>query len=259
MEKSIKYGTMDVMKKSSPLSCGFTILELSVVVAVIALIAGTALAVGATRIQAAKIEDTNDKMDALLDVIDNFVKTYGYLPCPADPSASPTDDAGLFGVGLQDVDTSACVASNLRVNGNTVIGVVPTATLNVAPSLMMDGWNRRITYAVDQRFTNATTYASTDPDTDATGGFMTIYSSTSPAVVVTDKAVMVLISHGANGHGAWRAAGGAALDKDSTDVDEQENANLETVDSAFVQKFLTETYDDITYYRMKWQFPEVEE
>lgn len=246
------------MQTSSPRS-GFTILELSVVVAVIALIAGTALAVGATRIQAAKIEDTQNKMDTLLEVIDNFVKTYGYLPCPADPEASPTGDAGAFGVGLQDVDTNACVAGNLRIDGNTVIGAVPTSTLNIAPSVMMDGWNRRITYAVDQRLTNAATYASTDPDTDPSGGFMTIYSSTSPAVVVTDKAVLVLISHGANGHGAYRAAGGSAVDKESDDVDEQENANLEAPDSAFVQKFLTETFDDVVYYRMKWQFPEVAE
>lgn len=243
------------MQKKSSIS-GFTILELSVVVAVIALIAGTALALGATRIQAAKTEDTQEKMEAILEVIDNFVKTYGYLPCPADPEASPTSDAGIFGFGSTDPTTGDCNAANLRGAGTTLIGVVPTATLGLAPSVMMDGWNRRITYVVDSRMTKAATYASTDPDSDT--GFINILPAAG-AVFTTDKAVLALISHGQNGHGAWRAKGGEPLDKETDDADENENINIGLADANFVQKFFTETYDDIVYYRMKWQFPAVAE
>ena len=243
---------------------GFSILELSVVLTVIALIAGSALAIGATRIQAAKTEDTDKKMQAIIEVLDAFVQNYGYLPCPADPQASPS--AANFGLGEVDEDGN-CTASNLLGSGNIRIGVVPSTTLRLAPSIMMDGWNRRITYAVDQRFTftvadPAAGYKANNPDIIA-GDFIRILSTSSPATLITDKAVVALVSHGANGHGAWPGKGAAApLNNDSTDADERENSNLNAdggINLSFVQKFPTETFDDIVYYRMKWQFPAVNE
>lgn len=229
---------------------GFTILELSVVLTVIALIAGSALAVGASRIQAAKIEDTQVKMSAILETLDNFVKNYGYLPCPANPTALTTDND--FGDGR--VTNGACSASNILSSGTTMIGVVPTVTLGLAPSVGLDGWNRRITYVIDERLAATLGWNTINPDN--TIGWITILSAKAPQLTtVTDKAVMLLISHGQNGHGAWRAKGGSPLNKNLNDAEENENINIGAVDSTFVQKFLTEDFDDVVYYRLKWQFP----
>jgi prepilin-type N-terminal cleavage/methylation domain-containing protein len=251
------------MKHSS--RAGFTILELSVVLAVISLIVGSALAIGATRIQAAKIQDTETKMKAIVDMLDSFVQTYGYVPCPADPQALTTDST--FGDGSLDPATNNTCRTDrhLLPSGLTRIGVVPTATLGLAPSVMMDGWNRRITYAVDTRFifagTPGTPGGYVEPTPNATTDDFLVILSASPRVVpqqtttVTNKAVFVLISYGADGHGAWRAKGGAttiAADPVPTDVNQLQNTNN---DNVFVQRFRTETFDDVVYYRMQWQFP----
>ena len=240
------------MKHSS--RAGFTILELSVVLAVVSLIVGSALAIGATRIQAAKIQDTETKMKAIVDMIDSFVQTYGFIPCPANPQALLT--ASDFGDGSVD-GSGNCTAANLGGTGTTRIGVVPTRTLGLAPSVMMDGWNRRITYAMDTRFNTGAKYApSTPPGTPVTlptPPYLTINMNNT---LVTNQAVVVLVSYGADGHGAWKAKGGAATvvaDPVPTDADELENAN--NANSTFVQKFRTETFDDIVYYRVQWQFP----
>ena len=267
---------MRAVKHSS--RAGFSILELSVVLTVIALIIGSALAVGATRIQAAKIQDTETKMKAISDVLDSFVQNYGYIPCPANPQALITD--ADFGDGVVD-GSGNCTALNLLGSGtNYRIGVVPTKTLKLAPSVMMDGWNRRITYVMDTRLSNATKYAASNPDslTDRTnhGGagdplnpdflvVLSAYPRVLPAetTTVTNKAVVLFLSYGSDGHGAWKAKGGATkivADPDPTTIgvlqdqnDNKENSTI--IDNVFVQKFRTETFDDVIYYRMQWQFP----
>lgn len=230
------------------MQAGFSILELSVVLTVISLVIGSALAIGAARMQAAKVQDTETKLEAILDTIDLFVQEYGFIPCPANPQAGTTD--ADFGAGTVD-GAGDCTAANLLSADDIRIGVVPTATLRMAPAVMMDGWGRRITYIMDTRLNTAAKYAATDPDA-APDAFLTIQSTS--GTDVTNKAVMVLLSHGPDGHMAWRAKGGPTrLEADPVPTgDAEENAND---DAVFIQKLRDETFDDMVQYRMKWQFP----
>ena len=244
------------------LRSGFSILELAVVLTVISLIVGSSLAVGATRMQAAKVQDTEAKMKAIMDTLDAFVQTYGYVPCPADPIVPITD--ATFGRA-----NCTIAAAHLLGGGNTRIGVVPTAALNLAPSVMMDGWSRRITYAMDVRLNTADNYAANDPLIIG-DPWLQLLSDTpgSAQNTITSQAVVVLVSHGPNGHGAWKAKGGTTqalalltADPTPTDTSEIQNCNITgtchpgSTFNVFVQKFRTESFDDIVYYRMKWQFP----
>ena len=249
METGCKQHSIEIVKNSS--RSGFSILELAVVLTVISLIVGSALAVGATRIQAAKIQETEAKMKAISDILDSFVQTYGYIPCPADPIALTT--APEFGV-------SNCASPNVVSSGTARIGVVPTVTLGLAPAVMMDGWNRRITYAMDTRLSDKNGYNTGDV-TGATT-YLTIYSTKTPVpYLVTKNAVVVFVSYGPDGHGAWKAKGGAGTvqaDPAPGDADSLENCNGQPgclSDSSFVQKFRTEIFDDIVYYRLQWQLP----
>ena len=82
----------------------------------------------------------------------------------------------------------------------------------------------------------------------------------------TSEAVMVLISHGRNGHGAYMRQGSSTrMDAGYDDgVSENESAEAENgslgsgidgkdFDNIFVQKSATGLFDDIVRYKLKWQ------
>lgn len=226
---------------------GFSILELAIVLTVISLIVSASLAVAASRISAARVENTLTKTATLMELLNAYVKSFGHFPCPADPSARPED--ANFGVGAND-GVGNCTATSLLGQDNYVIGTVPTSTLGLMGSSGVDGWNRRFTYVIDRRFTFPAGYAATNPDADG-DTYLTVLNAAGGAVN-TNKAIMVLISHGANGHGSWRAKGGGArLEADPIpQADELENAND---DGVFVARTGGEQFDDMVQYRLKWQ------
>ncbi len=231
---------------------GFTIIEMSVVLTVMALIAGGALAVSASRTAAKKNFETREKMEDILDIIDRYVEENGYLPCPADPTLDRShDDFGDGEPGPEtenDGDCQTTPDNNTEEDGgtNVYIGALPTRQLGLSLGMATDAWGRRFTYAVDEDLTDSTGFDAEDPQ-------ITIYN-TSGGAVIADKAAIVLVSHGANGLGAWPGKGGNKMTA-SGDDDEIENSNTDSVDQNFVQKSLTETFDDIVVYRLKWQFP----
>ena len=252
---------------------GFTILELTVVLTIIALIAGTALSIGATRVMSSKIEDTERKMDLIQEALDAYVAQFNHLPCPADGSLKLTD----ANFGEEQLTSGSppgdwCAGVHVSASPHLHIGVLPINELGLEPAVSIDGWGRRFTYAVDERmaYSDTETAAAGDgfenTDIDDTTAFpdplgagdkgFTILNA--GGGTVTDRAIVVIISHGANGHGAWPARGGSVLNKSSADTDEQENADNinavpNTLDGVFVQKFSTDTFDDIVRYNMRWQ------
>lgn len=263
------------MKKSQ---AGFSILELAIVLTVIALIVSSSLAVAAMRIAAAKVENTNNTSEVLMEILASYVKNFDQLPCPANPKAKPTDPD--FGVGSVDnkgtlnvTDDDECNATNILVSGDVRIGAVPTTTLGLSYSSAVDGWNRRFTYAVDQRLTNRDNYVGRVNNNvvevqPVPAGSIVIRSSAGGADQHND-AVMVLLSHGSNGHGAWSGKGGAARPRVAADppLNEDEVANINPDDSLqgdlgnlandviFVQKPGSDAFDDMVQYKLKWQLP----
>ncbi len=228
---------------------GFTIVELAVVIAIVALVISTTVTVGVTRIEAQKFRTTDDRMAYLVKAIQAYIDVYGHLPCPADGSLSSTD--ADFGWGLGSGGVSGCTASNLLDSGVVVAGAVPVITLGVDPRASIDGWDNKITYAVDE--------ALTAPAGFQANGSITILnrkSSASPITIETE-AVYTLISHGPNGHGAWLAKGSSRFDSGiADDTDEGENAHIDTpssFDNEFVQNFFVTGFDDIVIYKTKWQ------
>lgn len=236
---------------------GFSILELAIVLTVIALIVSSSLAVAASRISAAKVESTIDKTQTLMELTDAYVRNFSRLPCPANPRAKPSD--ADFGIGYDD-GAGNCTAANIIISGNAAIGAVPTSTLGLSPSSSTDGWNRRFTYAVDQRLSNATNYLGVAANPAAIppvaavapmDGSLAVFNAAGGAQI-TNQAVFVLISHGSNGHGSWRAKGGSVrLEADPIPgADELENTDD---DSTFVQQLGSPTFDDFVQYRLRWQ------
>ncbi len=131
--------------------------------------------------------------------------------------------------GTTIVLTTAATASAAGVTltfVDNVQGMVPTVTLRLPDDYAIDGWGRRIMYAVDARFTATSALTSTViPATDA-GYRMTVNDESGNAK--TYAAAYVLVSFGPNGHGAFPrngAALNARISSASANTDEQKNCD----------------------------------
>jgi len=241
---------------------GFTIAELAIVLVIISFLISMVISTGYSRIEAYRINLTKQRMHFLMKSIVNYANSFDHLPCPAAGSIG-FQGAG-FGVADQQFNVlpnpPTCNATGV-VNGGggaMVGGIVPTTTMKITSTAALDGWGNRISYVVDQDLTYAE-YSISPPDPPTLGytinginGTIIIANANGAAVgadVVTDAAVL-LISHGPNGFGAWRAKGGSTIP--TTGISALENENIDN-DARFVDVFRSTNFDDFIIYRSKWQ------
>ncbi len=191
-------------------SQGFTLIEMAVVLAIIAVVMGSMLTLGSVKQEAGRAELTKARMEAIQEALILFVNLGGALPCPAVSDAPPGDAA--FGIADDCTAGSPSDASIESVGAgvDTVwIGTVPTRTLNLPDSAMFDGWNRRITYAVVKNLaTDQTAYDSYT--TASTTGVIRIVDKNNnqiPTANTLNVIAYALISHGADGKGAYSDSG----------------------------------------------------
>ena len=259
--------------------CGFTLLEMSIVLAIIAVVMGGGLAIFSAALDKRQFQETQMKLAAIQKAFLNYRITYNSLPCPADitqPYASQyfglavpysgcfTSTAHYFGTttGLRKALISPPPeVTYLSTTSAAVAGMVPTRTLQLPDDYAIDGWGRRIYYVVDYRFPQSNSF-TTIPITNATAR-LTINAATAGPTKTT-LAVYVLISFGPNGHGAWpRNSSGtiARISAKSVNTDELTNCHCQStaVESnftkVFVQKMATldpsnilDSFDDIVVY-----------
>lgn len=189
---------------------GFSLLELSVALAVIALLASTVLTSLSSQRQTADEKTVNQQLIAAQDSLLAFAITQGRLPCPAMPGiANDTPGAGL----------EACPL---------VHGVLPWATLGLPET---DPWGQRLTYFASTTFTR-------QPDPGEAAGF-SLASGVAPNNTglanidnlprsggnrVAIELAAVLVSHGRQGGGAYRSDGKKSI---ATRMDEMENADAD--------------------------------
>jgi prepilin-type N-terminal cleavage/methylation domain-containing protein len=199
---------------------GFSLVELSVSLAIIGMIAGSAISVAVTSDYYTKKSETEAKMDRIEEALAGFVQTNLRLPCPADGSVNSADT--YYGLEYHSVSGAltpaaggvvACPNKNFS-SGFINAGVVPMRTLQLPDDYMFDGWGRRITYVIDYRFANNTTTNTTCDGTtstvcfiDTTAGGITVNDVSGTAR--TTAGVYLLLSHGENGHGAFTKYGSA--------------------------------------------------
>jgi type II secretory pathway pseudopilin PulG len=129
---------------------GFTIAELAVATAILALLLFGAMIPFSTQVEIRNVADTRRTMDAIKDAIMGFAQANGRLPCPAN-GATPagTVDSATWATPVaagseqwDPVGTGCYIAS----------GVVPWTTLGVSET---DAWGRRLSYRVAPAFADA--------------------------------------------------------------------------------------------------------
>ncbi len=242
-------------------SKGFSLVELAVALAIIALLLAGALIPLSTQIEVRNAADTQRAMESIREAIVGFAQANGRLPCPADGSIA----AGAAGAGTEQIGLSSC----FNVGGT--FGVVPWATLGVPET---DAWGRRFSYRVAPAFADKVSLATwntikntsgysappppptylpqttSSPDSPqnqsplcnlttaptfssfalCTLGDIAVFTrggSTTTAVPLGTALPAVIISHGKNGFGAWQT-NGTRLNPIPTGNDEAANVNGNT-------------------------------
>lgn len=222
-------------------------IELAAVIAIIAVLMGSAISAGMRGNESAKISTTQSKLYKVEEALVAFLKVNKRLPCPAQASLA-SSNASYGAEDCTNTAQSACGGGDC--DANLRVGIVPAATLGLPPEMMLDAWDRRITYAVSLPFTDKTKLVGASGVIKVLG-----YADT---VTKTTTGAYALLTHGKNGHGAWPKEGGTtrvnAGVSSGAEVQHGDTiASEKSFDKTFRQALPVSDFDDMLIFRTATQ------
>lgn len=181
-------------------SAGFSLIEMSIVVAILAVLGVSGLSFYNTQIKKQHVDTTKSRLNDITAAMARYKQRTGHLPCPAPLDAPP----GSATFGKSDTDncsTAAVQPGTTRVagTGGTVrIGAVPVAALGLPVEATVDRWGNRFVYAVSERIADAgVPYDENDGAITLLGDGGTVLGPT------PNKTPFVVLSPGQDGAGAY--------------------------------------------------------
>jgi prepilin-type N-terminal cleavage/methylation domain-containing protein len=201
---------------------GFTLMELTVVLVIVALLIGGLMVPLSTQQDIRGRQDTEKALSEIREALIGFAVVNGRLPCPATPAVA----SGTAGAGVE-----ATTGSGSTLACTSAAGVLPWATLGLPET---DAWGNRFTYRVTLNFARGipqTTFGCTpasDPVSAAfalcTPGDISVLTTASGGAIVSSAVPAAVLSHGKLAVGAYNTAGnlisGAAGDQaENSDAD----------------------------------------
>jgi prepilin-type N-terminal cleavage/methylation domain-containing protein len=210
---------------------GFTLLELTIVLAIVGLLAVGALkAVSALR-ENAGISETSKRLDTLVMALQTFLMKHNRLPCPADPNLPDTH----LNFGLEareardDDDKEKCTLPGIPpAKPQFYRGVIPGRALGLSGGRLLDAWDRQFTYAVVIKATKTDSFTRNrwPPTFKLTDELERLLNE-------KNEGIVVIISHGANGSGAY-LTDGRQTDPQGIETGQLERENFDP-DFTFIQ------------------------
>jgi prepilin-type N-terminal cleavage/methylation domain-containing protein len=190
---------------------GFSLIELSVVLVLIALLLGSLLVPLGTQVEQRQYTETEKQLEQIKEALTGFALANGYLPCPARSAADGTEDR-----------------TGTTCTGGKRAGFLPCVTLGVKPS---DSWGNLYRYSVSANFSNsaASTLFTLTSARDIL--IQTRNAAGTPANLSNVNEIpVVVLSHGKNGFGATSELGIARATPATWNntLDEFDNANGST-------------------------------
>lgn len=167
---------------------GFTLTELAVVVAIVALLVGGVLMTLAAQNSVREVRDTTRTLEIAREALLGFAVANGRLPCPAPAPPAPATAPGPFAQEAFVAPGAAPPATDLRCVSDE--GFLPAITLGVGPTdrygYLLDAWGNPVRYAVSTALPIGSTgfdLASCPPNT-ATPDFTRCPVFTTPNAVL---------------------------------------------------------------------------
>jgi len=224
---------------------GFTLLETSIVLIIIGLMLIPLLKLYDIHQEKERIAKTKENLKVIEQALQDYAnkpENSGRLPCPASLTAS--SDTPAFGAATA-CSTGAAPAGTFVVAGaraaggaqQVLIGAIPFRALNIAAEETLDGWGRRLVYAVTRDLTNP------DRDPEAVQGQIALIDENGASMVTpAGSALYALISFGDQGMGAYSSAGGVQAQTCRTGMLESENCDF--ADATFRQLTFNQNFVD---------------
>lgn len=181
---------------------GFTLVEMSIVLVIISLLAASGLVVGTTMIERAAYVDTDKILDQLDESLRDYYIVNGRLPCPASVSTLP----GASGFGVETACSSGAAVAGTdhfnTANGGVRMGMIPVRTLGLNDRSASDKYGSRIIYAVSESLTEKSSFG-------AALGAITIVDAANNDIL--DEAAYALYSHGRDRNGSFAYSNAALI------------------------------------------------
>lgn len=241
--------------KSNKKLSGFSLVEMAVVLVIAGLILGTVISAMNTQVTGQRLKSNIERQQVIKQALTNYIARNFHLPCPADP----TDQTSP---GQSQPSGAACL--NVLTTTGTApavayVGAVPWLDLGLSEAIATDAYGRRFTYAV--------TYSAVGLNLDTVSGMtgnMVIYETARPALAnplnnctgtspCEKFAVAVIVSHGANGFGAYY---GATTAIGMTGATLHEIANADNADLSFVARDYSQSGSDAYDDAVLWLKPD---
>lgn len=207
---------------------GFSLVELAVVIAVVALLSGSLLQGLAGQRQQAERREAQLQLNGAVETLLAFAMLNGRLPCPARPTLASGDPAA----GREDCSLAG---------GH---GVLPWVTLGLAES---DPWGQRLSYYAHPPFTAAVPAGASAAFALDTAGNAHIRDSLAAGYDIASDLPAVIVAHGRRGGGAYLASG---RQQDGASAEEAENADADLV---FIAHAAGPEFDD----QVAWIVPSI--
>lgn len=203
-------------------SAGFSLLEVSVALIVVGIMASIGLPMLSSQIQSSKFSKTHANQEYVMTSLASYLQRNKCLPGAADPKARGEN----YGKAMPPVYGRAAHS----------IGIVPFQTLGIAERYAKDGFGNYMTYAVKPHFAKSERINVSDvANGEAINLIKYIQGQAHQHLQSeTDAIAVVLISHGQKGHGAY-LVNGEQISVPSSNIDEAINANsnLQFVDKPY--------------------------
>ena len=246
---------------------GYTLIELSVVIALIGILMGTALSVGNIAVEKTNIVTTDTSLDDIEKAIQLFYNQNKRVPCPASPTQA--ENTANFGIEDNCSNAAPVLGGIVELNNGTAdeqwIGALPTRSLGLPDKAMYDRWNNRLVYGVQKNFADSSKTFSTEV-ANSLATMIKIQDKSgntiNPNAVAADlqnPVVYVLLSEGKDKRGAYNKAGAQPVSCAATNTQmDVENCDFTvpaTKDSIFVDTDLADSTTTSQYYydRLRWK------
>jgi type II secretory pathway pseudopilin PulG len=180
---------------------GFTLIELAMVIATIALLLGSLLVPLTTQVEQRNVAQTDTQLQQAREALFGFAMVNGRFPRPATSTTNGTEKANC-------------------TNAQDCTGYLPWVTLGVSQT---DAWGKMFRYSVSPEFANASFTLSTTPAFPKT--VVTRDSSGAQILLAglpTNNVIAVVLSYGSNNFGTT-VDGTAIANTSTTNTDEQNN------------------------------------
>ena len=246
-------------------SFGFSLLELSVVILIVSILVAGTLSVSTAAIRNARIKTTKNNINAIYEAMKIYVAVNYKLPCPAATNLSIEDSNFGVSVGADGTCSGTGVVTSTDTEANELVyGFAPVRSLGLDPSFGKDGFGNKISYIVNRKFTLADVGLTTEgfslasSEDSATNDLIKIRANTiSENPVITNNAIMALISHGENKLGGFSASSDAQItplpDVTGSEGEKAEETNISKADfnEVFIAHSFHDPFDDIVLYKEK--------